>query len=314
MDTPVTDFRELTPEKILSAVESNGFRSTGRYFQLNSFENRVYEVELEGQEKIIAKFYRPQKWNLQALHEEHDFIRELLLAEVPAVDFWHNPNDQSIFQYSSYPYALSYKRKGRAVEELAPEGFQRIGQNLARIHAVGMKKPSLHRPDFFFGDELGDVMHAMQGLVPFELENKYFALLEEYYDLLDQHLDPQQFIRIHGDFHKGNIIQSNVSEFSFIDFDDFLMGPREQDIWMLFSSEDEEEEQKSFLKGYEMFQDSSQLQMDLFPLLRGYRLIKYSFWVCRRWQDPVFPKLFQHYESHAFWEDEILKLNQYLSG
>src|SRR4051794_23697603 len=87
-------FYELTPERILDAVEaSTGLRCTGRALALNSMENRVYEIEIELDEKprnpsdrfLIAKFYRPGRWSKEQILEEHQFLAELGELEIPAV-------------------------------------------------------------------------------------------------------------------------------------------------------------------------------------------------------------------------------------
>ena len=75
-DTP-DHFARLDAETILAAAESTGLRSTGRFQQLNSMENRVYAVEVEdetqprGVSQIIIKFYRPERWTPAMLVSEH---------------------------------------------------------------------------------------------------------------------------------------------------------------------------------------------------------------------------------------------------
>ena len=48
------NFFQLIPERVLDAVESSGLRCTGRCISLNSFENRVYDVELEGEDGVFV--------------------------------------------------------------------------------------------------------------------------------------------------------------------------------------------------------------------------------------------------------------------
>ncbi len=76
-------FFALTPERILDAVERVGRRSTGYALALGSLENRVYEVELDDEERVVAKFYRPGRWSPAAILEEHALLAELGEAEVP---------------------------------------------------------------------------------------------------------------------------------------------------------------------------------------------------------------------------------------
>ena len=57
----------LTPDTVIDAVESTGRLSDARLLALNSYENRVYQVGIEGGEPLIAKFYRPQRWSLEPI-------------------------------------------------------------------------------------------------------------------------------------------------------------------------------------------------------------------------------------------------------
>src|SRR5207247_2587806 len=52
---------------------------------LRAFENRVYEVELEDERRLIVKFYRPGRWSRETILDEHGFLADLVAAEVPAV-------------------------------------------------------------------------------------------------------------------------------------------------------------------------------------------------------------------------------------
>ena len=78
-------FETLTPDQVLDALEGVGLRGDGRLTALSSYENRVYQVQLEDGSSVVTKFYRPGRWSEQQIQEEHDFSRELEQAEVPAV-------------------------------------------------------------------------------------------------------------------------------------------------------------------------------------------------------------------------------------
>ena len=60
MQTP-PPYAKLTPDCILDAIDSAGFRCDGRMQALNSYENRVYQAWLEDGTSLIAKFYRPNR-------------------------------------------------------------------------------------------------------------------------------------------------------------------------------------------------------------------------------------------------------------
>src|SRR5262249_47901337 len=76
-------FLSLTPDKVLSAVEVSGLRATGRAFALNSYENRVYDVEMEDGSHRVMKFYRPGRWRAAAIADEHRFLAELAAEGMP---------------------------------------------------------------------------------------------------------------------------------------------------------------------------------------------------------------------------------------
>ena len=42
--TDAAPYADLTPDRLLDAVESTGYRTDGRLLTLNSYENRVYQV------------------------------------------------------------------------------------------------------------------------------------------------------------------------------------------------------------------------------------------------------------------------------
>ena len=87
-------FYNLTPDQTLQAIEDLGYSPTGRFFQLNSLENRVYEIEIAVDEEtlksesdrfLIAKFYRPGRWSKEQISEEHEFMHELVDIELPVI-------------------------------------------------------------------------------------------------------------------------------------------------------------------------------------------------------------------------------------
>ena len=68
---PGTPFSELTPHRSLDLLDAVGQRTDGRLLQLNSYENRVFQVMLEGGSAVVAKFYRPGRWSDAQILEEH---------------------------------------------------------------------------------------------------------------------------------------------------------------------------------------------------------------------------------------------------
>jgi len=72
-----TSFYQLTPDVVLESLEKIGFEPNGYLTQLNSYENRVFRVELENDKRIVAKFYRPGRWSRETILEEHEFIKDI---------------------------------------------------------------------------------------------------------------------------------------------------------------------------------------------------------------------------------------------
>ena len=71
--------------QVLDSLDAVGLRGDGRILQLNSYENRVFQVFLEDGRAVVAKFYRPGRWSDAQIVEEHAFALELAAAEVPVV-------------------------------------------------------------------------------------------------------------------------------------------------------------------------------------------------------------------------------------
>src|SRR5690606_12774595 len=137
-------FSTLTPDLVLDAVESLGYLSDARVLALNSYENRVYQVGIEDQQPLIAKFYRPQRWSDAAIREEHLFSQELAECEVPLVAPLLR-DGESLFEHAGFRFALFPRRGGRAPEPGNLDQLYRLGQLLGRLHAVGASRPFEHR-------------------------------------------------------------------------------------------------------------------------------------------------------------------------
>ena len=60
--SPIASYAALEPQEVLSALDAVGLRGDGRLLQLNSYENRVYQVFLESGDAVVVKFYRPGRW------------------------------------------------------------------------------------------------------------------------------------------------------------------------------------------------------------------------------------------------------------
>lgn len=303
------NFYSLSPDHVLNTIEANGYQTTGELLQLNSYENRVFDIRLEPTGNLIAKFYRPLRWNATTLNEEHTFVEELLQNGVPTIGaykkngFVHTTSD-GIF-YSLYP-----KRKGRMPQEFLPGQLKTVGRLIAQLHNTGAQKPFKHRQTMGDRDYLPfQSLDILEDYVQAELWSRYSEAVNTILDFLDDRLDPRQFLRIHGDCHKGNLLDDGAG-FFFVDFDDSINGPAVQDFWMLLSSAGDEgmSELHELLDGYAELRDFKDDDIDLIPALRGLRIFSYAAWIANRWSDPVFPKLFPDFRSYNYWADEVERL------
>lgn len=323
-------FYQLTISDVLSAVEAAGFPTTGEYFQLNSYENRVFDVFLEPEltpaelnQHLIVKFYRPHRWSEKAIQEEHFFLEELNSVGLPVIAPIHfAANNSTLFPYKQMWMAAFRKGMGRMPQEFSHEDLQKVGRTLARLHNVGSLKTATHRPNMNV-DDIGEpaLQRIEQWCAP-EVWTRYNAAAIKIFDFLDEHLNESEFIRIHGDCHRGNLLKTDPtpkereagidSEFFFVDFDDFCNGPEVQDFWMLLSGpvRSSQDDLNAILTGYDELREVPEDDLRLIPALQGLRVIHYSGWIARRWEDPTFPQLFPQFKDYLYWAEDTEALEQ----
>ena len=311
-------FSNLSPDLILDAIDSVGIATDGRLLALNSYENRVYQVGVEDASPIVAKFYRPHRWDDVAILEEHAFVQSLADAEIPAVTP-SSIDGKTLFAYQDFRFSIFPKHGGRA-PELDQEGvLEWIGRFIGRIHSVGALSDFKHRPTLnieTFGEEPSAYL-LNEGMMPKELELVYRGVVAQALDGVRRCYDSAgdvAMLRLHGDCHMGNLLWTDAGP-HFVDFDDSRMGPAIQDLWMMLSG-DQDEMQKQFneiLVGYEDFYDFNPRELHLIEALRTLRLIHYSAWLARRWDDPAFKVAFTWFNTQRYWQDRILELREQIA-
>lgn len=314
----VNNFFGLEPDSILLSAELAGFRPTGRLTQLNSYENRVFEIELESEtdsenqraSKIIAKFYRPGRWSLPCVLEEHQFLDDLITEGMPAVSPLQLADQQTVFEFQGLLASFFPKQMGKMPDELLDDHFVQIGRRLALLHNIGSGHDFMERP--ILGEEPEDLYQTLDLLknwVGPELSHRYFEAAENIIHSWYEIADDIPYIRIHGDCHRGNLLLSPNQEFFFVDFDDCLMGPEIQDFWML-TSDDDGKQMQLLAKGYSELRRFPSEQIELIPYLRAIRIINYAAWIAKRWQDPSFPKIFPDFGTYNYWAEETEALEK----
>lgn len=312
-------FEHLTPDFIIDAVESQGYLCDGRQLALNSYENRVYQIGIEEQQPLIAKFYRPARWTDEQILEEHQFCFELAEQELPIVAPLSNAQNQSLFFYGEnekrFRFALYPRKGGHAPEFSDPDQLIIIGRLLARIHRIGAVHAFQHRPAIdsqTFGHQ--SVTLIREQFIPTELKASYAAITQPLLETIDTHITNTgtlHLIRTHGDCHAGNMLWRDDAP-HFVDFDDARMAPAIQDLWMLLSGDRTEQTAQfaEILEGYREFNEFDLRELQLIEALRSLRLLHYSAWLASRWNDPAFPHNFPWFNTSRYWEEHILQLRE----
>jgi Ser/Thr protein kinase RdoA (MazF antagonist) len=323
----------LTPDCVLDALDSIGLRGDGRLLGLNSYENRVYQIWLEDGTAphpasgpppavVVAKFYRPGRWSDEQILEEHAFVGELAERELPVVAPIA-PGASTLHRFGGYRFAVYPKRGGRAPELEDRETLEWMGRFIGRIHAVGALAAFRARPALdlaSFGVEPRDYLLA-HGFIPADIAEAWTSVVAQALDGVSrcyERAGSVKSLRLHGDCHAGNVLWTDSAEAHgphFVDFDDARMGPAVQDLWMLLSGERAAmvRQLADVLAGYEDFHDFDARELHLVEALRTLRLIHYSAWIARRWDDPAFPAAFPWFNTQRYWQDRILELREQIA-
>jgi Ser/Thr protein kinase RdoA (MazF antagonist) len=312
-------FQALTPDFIIDAVESQGFYCDCRNLVLNSYENRVYQIGIEDGTPLISKFYRPGRWSNEQIIEEHRFCFELTEHELSVVAPMRNGNGESLFMYKGFRFALYPRQGGHAPEFDNLDNLLILGRMLGRIHRIGAVTPFSHRPPLDsrrFGYD--SVALIRESFIPPDYRPSYEAVTGQLLDAIDSimaGIGSVRFIRTHGDCHAGNILWRDNAP-HFVDFDDARMAPAVQDLWMMLSGERPRQmaQLEALIKGYREFYDFNPAELRLIEVLRTLRMVHYSAWLARRWQDPVFPHTFPWFNTVNYWGEHILQLREQLAA
>ena len=308
-------FAKLKPDFVMDAIESVGYLCDGRMFPLNSYENRVYQIGIEAEQPLIAKFYRPERWSREQILEEHQFCFELMEQELPVVAPLRHDNGESLLEYQGFYLALFPRKGGHAPEFDNLDTLLILGRLLGRIHAVGARYPFRYRPTLdsqSYGHESVELISRQ--FIPAELKTAYDTLAQDLLQLVDVVIASTQDIkqiRVHGDCHAGNILWRDDNP-HFVDFDDARMAPAIQDIWMLLSGDRARRtaQLSEVVEGYNEFYDFHPRELHLVEALRTLRMMHYSAWLAKRWTDPAFPMNFPWFNTVRYWSEHILELRE----
>ena len=321
----------------MDALASVGLYGDGRQLALSSYENRVYQLHLEDGAAVVAKFYRPERWSETQILEEHAFSKELMAAEIPVIGPL-DLNGSTLNHFGGFAFSVSPSRGGRPPELDDPDVLEWIGRFLARIHTVGAAQPFVSRPALnlqTFGVASREWLLAHEQ-VPLDVQSAWSKASQEALDVIATHSclsgatdkkevqsEPIKLIRLHGDCHPGNILWTPLESPAsarpgphFVDLDDARTGPAVQDLWMLLSGDRQQRTRQlgALVDGYEQFRDFDRRELALIEPLRTLRLIHYSAWLARRWQDPTFPINFPWCGSSDYWRGQVQMLQEQMEA
>lgn len=310
-------YDSLSPAVVMDAIESVGYRCTGLVNPLNSYENRVYEVGVENALPVIAKFYRPNRWSFAQIREEHIFANQLEEAEVPVVAAI-KIDGESLFEYEGYTFCLYEKRGGRSIELIEDEDFRTMGRLIGRIHSIGSLGGYEHRetisPKLYGWDNLEYLRTSK--LVPADILPAYDSVVVQLLNQIDtlwKNYEGIEHVRLHGDCHLGNILKD--TEIFFVDLDDSLMGPAVQDLW-LFATGGRSNMLRQFgllIDGYTQVRGFDYRQLQLVEAMRSLRMIHYTAWIAKRWEDPTFKHNFAFLDTYEYWNSHLQSLREQMA-
>ena len=311
-------FPELGPETVLNLVEAElDIPCSNLCRQLNSYINRVFELQtLEGN-GLIIKFYRPDRWSLGALQDEHDFLSELHQQEIPVIPPMQLVGGQTIGVYKDVFFSVFPYCGGRSSDEFTEDQWLEVGRLIGRSHAVGAVHSAKERmvlaPEISTQQQV-DFILACGVIQDPDQARAFSSVCRELIAEIKPMFDGIVPTRIHGDCHFSNIIYRPGESFFLLDFDDMVMGPAIQDLWMLLPgpAKDSFLEIDLFLEGYETFHRFDRRGFQLIEALRGMRFLHYIAWLTHQFVADGAAPIVPGFALKEYWMVEIADLQDQL--
>ncbi len=318
-------FDLLTPQLASGAVEqAYGLRLDGTVTPYPSYVNRVYGVRDEDGQEYITKFYRPDRWSFEAIAEEHAFLLQCREKELPVIAPLPDADGDTLLELEidrephrdplNICFALFPKTGGRNFDPESDEDWFRIGAVVGRLHQIGSQADAEHRthctPDEVIGAALAELTEAQ--VVHPEFAEDFADLCEQVRKAIQPLFAGLPLQRVHGDCHRGNILDRPDTGLLLIDFDDMMLAPPVQDLWLLLPgfAEDCGRELTMILDGYEQFCNFDRSTLELIEPLRFMRMVYFLAWRARQRNDYWFQQSFPDWGTKAFWSKELEDLMQ----
>ncbi|MDU4169749.1 MAG: serine/threonine protein kinase [Citrobacter freundii] len=267
MNDNAFNFQTLHPDTIMDALFEQGIRVDSGLTPLNSYENRVYQFQDEDRRRFVVKFYRPERWSVDQIQEEHQFALEQFEAD-------------NIDQ------------------------MEAVGRYLGRMHQTGCKRTFAFRPTIGLEEYLTEPRKVFEHaqLIPSGQKAAFLKATDALIAIVTERWHTRlTTLRLHGDCHAGNILWRDGP--MFVDLDDARNGPAIQDLWMLLNGDKAEQRMQleTIIEAYEEFSEFDISEIGLIEPLRAMRLVYYLAWLIRRWADPAFPKNFPWLTGEDYW-------------
>lgn len=317
MNNPGEVFRDLGPDQVLNLVEESlGVSLTNLFRPLNSYINRVYELEQQDGSGLVVKFYRPGRWSKNAIAEEHLFLQELSADEIPVIAPLQLKSGGTVGEFHGICYALFPKKGGRSVDEFDDDQWLQLGRLLGRVHSIGSRSQTRERPLMSPTASTRQQLDYLlkSGLVSERIAPEFKKIVDKIIEETTPLFEGVKPIRIHGDCHFANIIYRPGESFYLIDFDDMVMGPPVQDIWMLLPGtlEDTYVEMDILLEGYEMFHSFDRRSFRLIEPLRAMRFVHYMAWCAHQVMADGMTRVIDDFGTEHYWQQEVADLQDQL--
>ena len=310
----INPFQSLNHDTVLDIIEETIHQKlTNLFLPRNSYINRVYELELaDSRERIIVKFYRPNRWTKAMIQTEHDFVSTLEEFELPVISpqYFHGQTlhtSTSDIHFTVYP-----KKGGRAINEFDRDLWEELGRTLARMHTIGAKWQDPNRikwiPDIASKEHIETLQST--NVIPTDFRMSFNRAISHYFARVSPLFNDLEVFLIHGDCHRGNFIHRPGEGLFIVDFDDIVVGPPVQDLWMLLPDIPENCQQEIgwFFQGYDLFREFPKSTIKLIPALRGMRLIHFAAWCATQAQEPHFQQHFPEWGTNRYWNELIRDL------
>ena len=284
---------------------------------LPSYINRVYEFETAEKQRVIAKFYRPERWTFDAIKAEHRFVADCANDDIPVISPLVLPDGETLAKTDDdIIFTVFPKRFGREIEINDDDAWRRIGMVVARMHLAGARAEA---PERTLLDPRSTTTNQMRHLldghhITAMFHDQFECIVSEILEIIDPLFEDIEYIRIHADLHRANILERPDEGLMIIDFDDMMEGPPIQDLWLLLPEHlhNSRRELDLIIDGYTQLRDFDFDTIRLIEPLRAMRIIYFLSWCSTQINDFKFQHNFPDWGNDSFWRREIADLEHQL--